>query len=130
MTWQDSCVVIGLYLVAVNLSTQVDRLKWPLPVRYLATGEQHRGDPDRLAELVEALDEWISNGGALPTAWERHQLPPRARARALYIHTACLVQTARVAASRAEPARHQHAIAQLTDARLAAGAFYDEEIGK
>ena len=26
-------------------------------------------DVERLAELVQALDEWISNGGALPDAW-------------------------------------------------------------
>ena len=25
----------------------------------------------RLAELVEALDEWITNGGFLPSAWVR-----------------------------------------------------------
>jgi len=26
-------------------------------------------DVERLVELVEALDEWISKGGALPRAW-------------------------------------------------------------
>ena len=26
-------------------------------------------DAIRLAELVEALDEWLSNGGFLPKAW-------------------------------------------------------------
>lgn len=37
------------------------------------------GEPDideeaalRLAELVDALGTWISNGGALPKAWVRH----------------------------------------------------------
>lgn len=25
----------------------------------------------RLAELVQALDEWIKKGGALPAAWEQ-----------------------------------------------------------
>ena len=28
-------------------------------------------DSQRLAELVQALDEWISKGGALPKAWSR-----------------------------------------------------------
>jgi hypothetical protein len=35
-----------------------------------------KGGPDRdsvsrLAELVEALDGWLSKGGALPAAWRR-----------------------------------------------------------
>ena len=29
------------------------------------------GDGERLAELVDALDDWLSRGGFLPTAWER-----------------------------------------------------------
>lgn len=29
-----------------------------------------QNDPFRLAELVEALHEWISRGGALPKAWQ------------------------------------------------------------
>lgn len=28
-------------------------------------------DVDRLASLVIALDEWMSHGGQLPTAWAR-----------------------------------------------------------
>lgn len=28
-------------------------------------------DGDRLAELVSALDEWITGGGFLPAAWQR-----------------------------------------------------------
>lgn len=28
-------------------------------------------DERRLAELAEALDEWLSNGGFLPEAWQR-----------------------------------------------------------
>lgn len=28
-------------------------------------------DSQRLAELVQALDEWINNGGFLPTAWRK-----------------------------------------------------------
>lgn len=27
-------------------------------------------DPDRLAEHVEALDEWMVKGGALPRSWD------------------------------------------------------------
>jgi len=27
----------------------------------------------RLADLVQALDEWICKGGALPKAWQRRQ---------------------------------------------------------
>lgn len=30
-----------------------------------------KADADRLAELVEALDGWLSSGGALPRTWER-----------------------------------------------------------
>ena len=29
------------------------------------------GDLLRLAELTEAMDKWLSNGGFLPEAWER-----------------------------------------------------------
>jgi hypothetical protein len=29
------------------------------------------GDGERLAELVDALDDWLCGGGFLPTAWER-----------------------------------------------------------
>ncbi len=34
-------------------------------------GQYTRNDVDRLAELIEALDEWISRGGFLPEAWQR-----------------------------------------------------------
>lgn len=30
-------------------------------------------DWQRLAELTEALDDWIAGGGFLPTAWSRGQ---------------------------------------------------------
>ena len=30
---------------------------------------------DRLCELVEALDDWLSKGGFLPSAWERGNDP-------------------------------------------------------
>jgi hypothetical protein len=33
-----------------------------------ATGS-FEGDADRLAELVQALDEWLSKGGFFPKAW-------------------------------------------------------------
>ncbi len=29
------------------------------------------GDADRLAELIESLDTWISTGGFLPKVWEK-----------------------------------------------------------
>lgn len=35
----------------------------------IARGDDQPGDADRLAELVEALDDWLRNGGALPTQW-------------------------------------------------------------
>lgn len=28
-------------------------------------------DPERLAELVNGLDEWLTNGGFLPDGWQR-----------------------------------------------------------
>jgi len=28
---------------------------------------------DRLAELIESLDEWISRGGFLPSDWDQKQ---------------------------------------------------------
>lgn len=28
-------------------------------------------DPDRMAELFEALDNWITSDGFLPNSWER-----------------------------------------------------------
>ena len=31
----------------------------------------HSGDTLRLAELVQALDEWIVKGGFLPARWQR-----------------------------------------------------------
>lgn len=37
-------------------------------------GSMKDDDANRLAELVEALDEWIVRGGALPKSWEP-QLP-------------------------------------------------------
>jgi hypothetical protein len=39
--------------------------------RRASEGEADPGDFDRLCELVEALDGWISGGGFLPEAWRR-----------------------------------------------------------
>ena len=36
-----------------------------------STDPDHLGDLVELAELVRALDEWISKGGFLPDAWQR-----------------------------------------------------------
>lgn len=35
-----------------------------------AAGKVGSPDATRLAELVLALDEWLSNGGALPSDWD------------------------------------------------------------
>ena len=40
-------------------------------------GESQSGceiDTDRLVELIEALDTWISRGGFLPKAWQTRRL--------------------------------------------------------
>jgi len=37
----------------------------------LNSGNPDRNDGEELAELVEALDEWLSKGGFLPVDWER-----------------------------------------------------------
>jgi len=39
----------------------------------LAEGSEHidSGDAVRLADLVQALDEWITKGGFLPDAWRK-----------------------------------------------------------
>lgn len=34
-------------------------------------GEDEPDDLERLADLMEALDEWLSKGGFLPKAWQR-----------------------------------------------------------
>jgi hypothetical protein len=33
-------------------------------------GLQEDGDAERLSDLVQALDEWMSNGGFPPEAWD------------------------------------------------------------
>lgn len=40
-------------------------------VAAVLSGTSHHDDLTRLAELVEALDEWITRGGFLPTQWKR-----------------------------------------------------------
>ena len=37
----------------------------------IAKGDGDAYDAERLADLVEALDQWIAGGGFLPRAWER-----------------------------------------------------------
>lgn len=38
-------------------------------------------DVNRLAELVEALDEWLTQGGFLPHAWVQAEAPDDRRSR-------------------------------------------------
>jgi len=40
-------------------------------IRRLNVGQPFRNDGEELAELVEALDEWLTKGGFLPSDWER-----------------------------------------------------------
>lgn len=40
-------------------------------VNRLLYGNPEENDGERLAELVEALDNWLSNQGFLPTDWNR-----------------------------------------------------------
>lgn len=40
-------------------------------VRRVNDGKADTDDAYRLADLVEALDEWIACGGFLPKRWER-----------------------------------------------------------
>lgn len=39
-------------------------------VARFALGKATKADGPRLADLVEALDEWITGGGFLPTPWQ------------------------------------------------------------
>ena len=41
--------------------------------------ESEPDDGERLAELVDALDDWLSRGGFLPTQWQRKVVPARKR---------------------------------------------------
>lgn len=38
---------------------------------HILDGKPDSGQALRLAELSEALDEWLSKGGFLPSAWAR-----------------------------------------------------------
>lgn len=37
----------------------------------LVNGRGKPGDAERLAQLVEALDNWLCRGGFLPATWQR-----------------------------------------------------------
>jgi len=39
--------------------------------RLITLGEAIASDIERLAELIETLDEWLRNGGFLPRAWTK-----------------------------------------------------------
>ena len=40
---------------------------------YYEHGTVHVDDAVRMAELIHALDQWISSGGYLPAAWQRSE---------------------------------------------------------
>lgn len=40
-------------------------------VARIVEGESQDGDLEELADLAEALDEWLSKGGFLPARWQR-----------------------------------------------------------
>lgn len=52
-----------------NLTEQL-RLAAQLQAHAAEDADYHLQDTLRLAELVEALHEWLLAGGALPEAWE------------------------------------------------------------
>jgi hypothetical protein len=54
-----------------NLAEQ-RRIAERLIMNQIGREQERLHDAARLAELVEALDEWITNGGFLPDAW-RHR---------------------------------------------------------
>jgi hypothetical protein len=41
-------------------------------------GELSGDEANRLVELVESLDEWLTNGGFLPTPWNALRSPLKA----------------------------------------------------
>lgn len=49
-----------------NLAEQRQLLR-----KYRTRNRLTAGEAARLAELTDALDEWLSNGGFLPDAWRR-----------------------------------------------------------
>jgi hypothetical protein len=50
----------------------LDTVAFPSASYLQATG----GDHDRLVELVEAMDEWLSKDGAFPDAWTHRETDP------------------------------------------------------
>jgi hypothetical protein len=53
-----------------NLKEQRE-LAWCM-LEELERGRHEIPDVYRLCELVQAMDHWLSGGGFLPTAWEKH----------------------------------------------------------
>lgn len=39
----------------------------------ITMGREEEGDSDRLAELVQSLNRWITDGGFLPKAWQQER---------------------------------------------------------
>ncbi len=52
--------------------------------KFRMRGRLTAGEASRLAELADALDEWISKGGFLPAAWNREESRDRAPADAVF----------------------------------------------
>lgn len=51
----------------MNPNTALDLLRQLMPS--IRTGDEEPFSEDDVADAFEALDEWLTNGGALPTAW-------------------------------------------------------------
>ena len=56
---------------AANLEEQLKLARLILQTYYDEDQEIDQDDAARLAELVEALDGWITKGGFLPARWRR-----------------------------------------------------------
>lgn len=52
--------------IATRMLRRIDREILTLDER-----DGHETDSERLAELAQALDEWLTKGGFLPAAWQR-----------------------------------------------------------
>jgi len=48
-----------------------------IAARLLDEDEVRFDDVLRLAELVQALDQWLQKGGALPREWSAESRPPK-----------------------------------------------------
>lgn len=58
----------------IEAQDDVNGLDRHLPEAYRrTTGRDLDDDVTRLAELVQALDQWLSNGGFPPAAWQKAQ---------------------------------------------------------